>query len=352
MSDEHRQPYFQNFMLDNNNNYYHHQKTDQGSINNMFCEKQFSTNPNLGSSYDCFDPSSYNMSFTECLQGENMDHHYNSSSLANNSPFGVLSPSSSEVFSSVDQGNNQKPDIVGGETLLNSSISNSSSSEAGGGAEEEDSGKKKKNIGQVKEEPGQETTKNGNNKVEKKKGEKKQKEPRFAFMTKSEVDQLEDGYRWRKYGQKAVKNSPYPRCTTQKCTVKKRVERSYEDPTTVITTYEGQHNHPVPTSLRGNAASMFTPSHLLSTPTPFTSTGSNYNFPQELLLHMHHHNNNNQSTTYATSNASSIYSSSQHNNINNSLFQQYQQQVLPNHDQFGLLQDIVPSMFLNRSNHN
>ena len=44
-----------------------------------------------------------------------------------------------------------------------------------------------------------------------KKGEKKQKEPRFAFMTKSEVDHLEDGYRWRKYGQKAVKNSPYPR---------------------------------------------------------------------------------------------------------------------------------------------
>lgn len=46
---------------------------------------------------------------------------------------------------------------------------------------------------------------------DKKKGEKKQKEPRFAFMTKSEVDHLEDGYRWRKYGQKAVKNSPYPR---------------------------------------------------------------------------------------------------------------------------------------------
>lgn len=30
-------------------------------------------------------------------------------------------------------------------------------------------------------------------------------------MTKSEVDHLDDGYRWRKYGQKAVKNSPYPR---------------------------------------------------------------------------------------------------------------------------------------------
>jgi hypothetical protein len=43
------------------------------------------------------------------------------------------------------------------------------------------------------------------------KGEKRQRQPRIAFMTKSEVDHLEDGYRWRKYGQKAVKNSPYPR---------------------------------------------------------------------------------------------------------------------------------------------
>lgn len=44
-----------------------------------------------------------------------------------------------------------------------------------------------------------------------KKKEKKAREPRFAFLTKSEIDHLEDGYRWRKYGQKAVKNSPYPR---------------------------------------------------------------------------------------------------------------------------------------------
>ncbi|KNA12411.1 hypothetical protein SOVF_126230 isoform A [Spinacia oleracea] len=81
----------------------------------------------------------------------------------------------------------------------------------------------------------------------KKKGQKRTRQPRFAFMTKSEVDHLEDGYRWRKYGQKAVKNSPFPRsyyrCTNSKCTVKKRVERSSEDPSIVITTYEGQHCH-------------------------------------------------------------------------------------------------------------
>ncbi|KAK3149287.1 hypothetical protein QOZ80_3AG0215360 [Eleusine coracana subsp. coracana] len=80
-----------------------------------------------------------------------------------------------------------------------------------------------------------------------KKGPKRARQPRFAFMTKSEIDHLEDGYRWRKYGQKAVKNSPFPRsyyrCTNSKCTVKKRVERSSDDPSVVITTYEGQHCH-------------------------------------------------------------------------------------------------------------
>jgi hypothetical protein len=79
------------------------------------------------------------------------------------------------------------------------------------------------------------------------KGPKRIRQQRVAFMTKSDIDQLEDGYRWRKYGQKAVKNSPFPRsyyrCTNNKCTVKKRVERSFEDPSTVITTYEGQHCH-------------------------------------------------------------------------------------------------------------
>ncbi|CAA0824921.1 Probable WRKY transcription factor 23 [Striga hermonthica] len=84
----------------------------------------------------------------------------------------------------------------------------------------------------------------------KKTSHKRQREPRFAFMTKSEVDHLEDGYRWRKYGQKAVKNSPFPRsyyrCTDSSCNVKKRVERNSNDPSIVVTTYEGQHTHPSP----------------------------------------------------------------------------------------------------------
>ncbi|CAA2984323.1 probable WRKY transcription factor 75 [Olea europaea subsp. europaea] len=41
--------------------------------------------------------------------------------------------------------------------------------------------------------------------------EKKSRKPRYAFQTRSQVDILDDGYRWRKYGQKAVKNNRFPR---------------------------------------------------------------------------------------------------------------------------------------------
>ncbi|KAE8695715.1 putative WRKY transcription factor 43 [Hibiscus syriacus] len=42
---------------------------------------------------------------------------------------------------------------------------------------------------------------------------KKSRKPRHAFQTRSHVDILDDGYRWRKYGQKAVKNNKFPRPT-------------------------------------------------------------------------------------------------------------------------------------------
>ncbi|KAK7316324.1 hypothetical protein VNO77_35277 [Canavalia gladiata] len=75
-------------------------------------------------------------------------------------------------------------------------------------------------------------------------------EPKIIVQTRSEVDILDDGYRWRKYGQKVVKGSPHPRsyykCTSAGCTVRKHVERASMDPKAVITTYEGKHNHDVP----------------------------------------------------------------------------------------------------------
>lgn len=76
---------------------------------------------------------------------------------------------------------------------------------------------------------------------------RKMREPRFCFQTRSDVDVLDDGYKWRKYGQKVVKNSLHPRsyfrCTHSNCRVKKRVERLSTDCRMVITTYEGRHTH-------------------------------------------------------------------------------------------------------------
>lgn len=42
-------------------------------------------------------------------------------------------------------------------------------------------------------------------------GNKMVKEPRVVVQTTSSVDLLDDGYRWRKYGQKAVKGNSNPR---------------------------------------------------------------------------------------------------------------------------------------------
>ncbi|XP_076924430.1 putative WRKY transcription factor 51 [Bidens hawaiensis] len=81
---------------------------------------------------------------------------------------------------------------------------------------------------------------------------KKATKEKVAFKTKSQVEILDDGFKWRKYGKKMVKNSPNPRnyyrCSAEGCSVKKRVERDVEDARYVITTYEGVHNHQRPSN--------------------------------------------------------------------------------------------------------
>ncbi|XP_018509766.1 probable WRKY transcription factor 48 [Brassica rapa] len=123
----------------------------------------------------------------------------------------------------------------------------------------------------------------------KKKNQKKAREARFAFLTRSDIDNLDDGYRWRKYGQKAVKNSPYPRsyyrCTTVGCGVKKRVERSSDDPYIVMTTYEGQHTHPFPMT-RGHIAMLTSP---ILNHGATTASSSSFSIPQPRYLLTQHH---------------------------------------------------------------
>lgn len=67
----------------------------------------------------------------------------------------------------------------------------------------------------------------------------------------------EDGYNWRKYGQKHVKGSENPRsyykCTHPNCEVKKLLERSIDGQITEVV-YKGRHNHPKPQPNRRLAA--------------------------------------------------------------------------------------------------
>nr|WGV38241.1 WRKY [Loropetalum chinense var. rubrum] len=68
----------------------------------------------------------------------------------------------------------------------------------------------------------------------------------------------DDGYNWRKYGQKQVKGSENPRsyykCTYPNCPTKKKVERSVDGQITEIV-YKGSHNHPKPQSTRRSSSS-------------------------------------------------------------------------------------------------
>ncbi|CAK9137397.1 unnamed protein product [Ilex paraguariensis] len=86
---------------------------------------------------------------------------------------------------------------------------------------------------------------------------------RVAFRTKSDLEIMDDGFKWRKYGKKMVKNSPNPRnyykCSSEECYVKKRVERDREDPSYVITTYDGVHNHESPSVVYYNQQPLMIP---------------------------------------------------------------------------------------------
>ncbi|XP_061357039.1 WRKY transcription factor 23-like [Gastrolobium bilobum] len=209
----------------------------------------------------------------------------------------------------------------------------------------------------------------------KKKNQKKQKEARFAFMTKSDVDHLDDGYRWRKYGQKAVKNSPHPRsyyrCTTAGCGVKKRVERSSDDTSVVVTTYEGQHSHPCPATTRAASlglmhdAARFGPTNANSGAVGLESP--HFVMPQQHQQFQHQNVQQQAASLLYNSNSSTPtnlnVATSSGNYVNSSSFNGFLQNQENHHEGFvpssglkdhqaflrdnGLLQDIVHMSMLN-----
>ncbi|KAG1364141.1 WRKY transcription factor WRKY51 [Cocos nucifera] len=81
---------------------------------------------------------------------------------------------------------------------------------------------------------------------------------RVPAISSRMADIPQDEFSWRKYGQKPIKGSPYPRgyykCSSVRgCPARKHVERAPDDPSMLIVTYEGEHRHtqnPVPLSDR------------------------------------------------------------------------------------------------------
>ncbi|XP_045811861.1 probable WRKY transcription factor 11 [Trifolium pratense] len=71
---------------------------------------------------------------------------------------------------------------------------------------------------------------------------------RVPAISSKVADIPADEFSWRKYGQKPIKGSPYPRgyykCSSIKgCPARKHVERAQDDPNMLIVTYEGEHRH-------------------------------------------------------------------------------------------------------------
>ncbi|KAF6162165.1 hypothetical protein GIB67_008294 [Kingdonia uniflora] len=109
---------------------------------------------------------------------------------------------------------------------------------------------------------------------------KRRKNQQKKVVFKVPAEELStDKWAWRKYGQKPIKGSPYPRgyyrCSSSKaCLARKQVEKSCTDPTVFVVTYTADHNHPQPThrnSLAGITRN--------KSPKPATNSKPLYNSP-------------------------------------------------------------------------